>query len=337
MKILKWLGLFLLLAVIGGLWYAQPLLRVGAGYAAKMACSCHYIHGRELADIQATDLDYSALPYATLALDEDAKTVTASFLGMARKIAHFIPGRGCVLRAEENAPLPDPYPNATGRNISEFPTYDTLPAGINMAQVEASVNAAFTPMPQGGTRAVVVLHDGHVVYEQYAEGFDQDTRLLGWSMSKSVTNALIGLAVKAGKLRLEQTQLFEHWTDERSTIALADLLHMNSGLAWNEAYGGTSDATVMLYEQADMAAYAAKQPLEFAPNTVYEYSSGTTNLLTDLLSDNYDERAYYALWRDSLFNELGVYDPYFECDQAGNLVGSSYAWLRARDWAKLGQ
>lgn len=340
MSYLKWFLIVTVILLLGGYWYAQPLLNVGAGYAAKMACSCHYLQGRSLENIKAEDLNYSALPLVKLTHDQENKRIKASFFSLIEQQAQFIEGRGCVLIADENQALPEKLPpSPLAAIVTPLPTYDTLPEGLDQKALEQAVQDAFLPLPGGGTRGVVVLYDGHLVHEQYAPGFTAASPLLGWSMTKSITNALVGIMVKNGLLRLQQDHLFPEWEeDERAKITLENLLHMNSGLQWNEAYGGVSDATKMLYTQPDMAAYTRAQPLAFAPNTTWVYSSGTTNLISDLIRRTLgDDQAYRSLVRDSLFLPIGMHSAQIEPDQSGTYVGSSYGWATARDWARFGQ
>lgn len=329
------------LLLVGGGWYAQPLLQIGSGYAAKMVCSCHFIQGRTVEDIRQKDLSFSVLGKMTLELDESKQQVRSSFLGLAHRTAQFIPGRGCVLMAEEGRGWPEAL--AEHHTAQPFDSlllpFDSLPANVDMPALEKAVAQAFEPISGGGTRGIVILYQGRLLYEAYAPGFEANTPLLGWSMTKSITNALIGLRVKSGQLSLDDQALFPEWQqDERRNIRLKDLLHMNSGLQWNEAYGSTSDATSMLYLQADMAAYAKNKPSEFAPDTKWIYSSGTSNLLSAIVRNTFpDENSYLRFIRDSLFLPLGMHTALIESDQSGKMVGSSYGWATARDWARFGQ
>lgn len=340
MRYLKYGSGLLLVALLGVFWYFHPLLEVGTGYAAKMACSCHYLQGRSLEDIHANDLNFSAFPLMDLSMLEEEKGVEATIFGLVTQHALYVEGRGCVLVVDEQADVPGALEEPQLQlAAAPLPTYDSLPAGLDLGLLELAVDNAFTPLPGGGTRAVVVLHDGHLVHEAYAEGFSADTPLLGWSMTKSITNALVGILVKNGQLSLDQKALFEEWAaDERAEITLADLLHMNSGLEWDEAYGGVSDATEMLYRQTDMSAYTRSKPLAYPPDTYWAYSSGTTNLLSRLVRDAInDDNAYATFARDSLFLPTGMHSARIEVDQSGSYVGSSYGWATARDWARFGQ
>jgi CubicO group peptidase (beta-lactamase class C family) len=340
MKAMKIMLFIILLVLVGALWYFQPTLKLGAGYAAKMACSCHYLQGRSIDDIKSNDLNFSLLPLVNLTHDIADKSVTATFLGWISQKATFVEGRGCIVVVDEKMELPKAVDKPLISIASKpLAVYDTLPVGINLPVLETAVDNAFVPLPEGGTRAVLVLHDGHIVAEKYADGFNQDTRLHAWSMTKSITNALVGLLVKKGQLSPEQDHLFPAWEqDDRSKITLADLLHMNSGLEWNEEYGSISDATQMLYGQPDMAAYTWNKQLIAPPNTNWVYSSGTTNLLSYLIREKAgSDEAYHQLVYEELFLPLGMHSALIEPDQSGTLVGSSYGWATARDWAKFGQ
>ncbi|RME94002.1 MAG: class C beta-lactamase-related serine hydrolase [Bacteroidetes bacterium] len=337
MKILKWVGGLSLLGVLVGIWYAFPQLKIGAGYAAKMACSCYYLQGRSLQDIQARDLNFSVLPQVRLSLNETQQSVTASFFGLISQTAYFL-GDGCTLQAEPSRDLPDPYPVPI-RSPLALATYDTFPAALDTSLLSAAADLAFKPLPGGGTRALVMLHDGRLVYERYAPGFGPDTPLLGWSMTKSIVNALLGLASKYDFLQLKDRALFPEWqADARAEITVEDLLQMNSGLEWNEAYGSVSDATHMLYRQAAMGQYAVEKKLEVAPGQYWEYSSGTSNILSQLLRQKSGNKtAYRAMLYDSLFASIGMHSARIERDQSDHYVGSSYGWATARDWARFGQ
>lgn len=337
MKILKILAISVLVVVAIVFWKVQPLLKVGAGYAAKMACSCHYLQGRELDDIKAGDLNFSAMPYFSVHLNEAQKQADASFFGLISAKAQYVQGHGCINIVDEKQTLAKPI--ALPQPSAALTPFDTLPAGVNLAKIQAAVDTAMHNANGGQTRATLVLYKGKLLYESYADGFDQNTPLLGWSMTKTITNALVGIMVKNGDLSLEQDQLFEEWkADDRAKLQLTNLLRMNSGLDWNEEYGGVSDATRMLYMHADMGAFASAVPLAKTPDTYWYYSSGTSNILSRLLRQTLaNDDAYYALLQDSLFAKLGMNSAVVELDQSGNYVGSSYAWATAQDWARFGQ
>jgi CubicO group peptidase (beta-lactamase class C family) len=175
------------------------------------------------------------------------------------------------------------------------------------------------------------------VAERYASGFSAGTPLLGWSMTKTVMAGLIGMLVKDGKLSLDQAGFWPaHAGDGRDRIRVADLLAMSSGLKFNEAYGSVSDVTSMLYLQPDMAGFARAQPLAHGIGELWSYSSGTALILSRIMQDaaGGDGEAFA---KERLFKPLGMSSATLELDEHGTLVGSSYMYATARDWARYAQ
>lgn len=198
------------------------------------------------------------------------------------------------------------------------------------------------------TLALLAVHNGEVVHEHYGEGVTADSTLISWSMAKSITHALVGMAVLDGRMSLEDTNLFPEWAnDERSTITLRHLLAMSSGLAWVEDYvdGEVSDVIEMLFGSGeyagDHATFAINKPLEATPGSLYKYSSGTTNIVTKLLARALGEKPGESTvvsnyMQSRLFDVLGMSSAVAKFDAAGNFVGSSYVYATARDFAKFG-
>jgi len=187
-------------------------------------------------------------------------------------------------------------------------------------------------------RAVVVVKAGRIAGEAYEPGFSKDTPLLGWSMAKTVTATIIGTLIRDGKLSLDDRDLFPQWrNDQRGDIRLADLLAMESGLAFNENYGTVADVTRMLFLEPDMANFAADQPLEADPGSRFTYSSGAGVMLSKIWMDRVGDRAAALAYpQQALFEPLGMTSAVMETDAAGTFVGSSYMYATARDWARLG-
>jgi CubicO group peptidase (beta-lactamase class C family) len=187
----------------------------------------------------------------------------------------------------------------------------------------------------------VVLYKNQLLAERYADGFTKDTPLLGWSMSKSVANALVGVLVREGKLRLDQAVALPEWRapgDPRAKITWDHLLRMTSGLEFEEDYSDPlADVTLMLLGVPNAAAFAAAKRLESEPGTRWGYSSGTTNILAYAVRQIVGEAGYAQFPRRSLFDRLGMGRAVMETDAAGNFVASSFMYATARDWARFGQ
>ncbi|MBO9524216.1 MAG: serine hydrolase [Nocardioidaceae bacterium] len=322
-KILLAVVVVVLAVLVGGYWYERPLLLTGTGYAAHNACALDAIAHR---DDPADDLPPNPLVpvLRTKTGDHDA---SASVLGLfSKQKAWATPGFGCTL-ADERPSLGEATPVTAAGN-----PYDAAPAPTPAVAVSAALDKAFA---RGlGTRGVVVLHDGRLVAERYAKGFDQDTPQLGWSMTKSVTNLLVGRLVAQGKLSLDDDHLRPEWTDGRAAITVRQLLQMTSGLSWDETYALGTPITRMLYLEPDMGTYVASRKLVHEPGTYLQYSSGNTDLLCAVLAKKFGGA---DLPRRELFAPLGLASAVLEPDAVGTPVCSSYLWATPRDWAAIGQ
>jgi CubicO group peptidase (beta-lactamase class C family) len=279
--------------------------------------------------------------------------VRAGFLGViGNGLARYRPGRGCtVLPDGEIDEFASSELDATSRLRPAVPPGSAVPPAAfssapwpDGAAVETTktIDALIKdPVLAGpGARAIVVVDHGRIVGEYYAPGFAPNTPLLGWSMTKTVMAGVIGLAIKDGKLSLAQAG-FWPGHDGREKIRLKDLLAMSSGLQWNEAYGAVSDVTSMLYLQPDMAGFARSQPLAHPPGEEWLYSSGTAVILSRIAqeaqaSGQAKPQDLATFIKSRLFNPLGITTATIEPDEHGTLVGSSYMYATARDWARYG-
>ncbi|MEM9732867.1 MAG: serine hydrolase [Pseudomonadota bacterium] len=187
------------------------------------------------------------------------------------------------------------------------------------------------------------MKDGKVVGERYADGFGAETPLLGWSMAKTVTGALVGVMEKDGLTTRETTGLFPQWKgDARAKVSVGDMLGMVSSLKWNEGYGTVSDVTRMLYLENDMAAFATKAGLEPAKGEkigeVFNYSSGTSVALSAYLQSLFPTpKDGISYLQSRLLDPIGMTSAIVETDATGTMVGGSYIYATARDWARFGQ
>ncbi|HZJ27735.1 MAG TPA: serine hydrolase [Acidimicrobiia bacterium] len=216
-----------------------------------------------------------------------------------------------------------------------------------MTTVDEVAERAFSQPPELGlTLAMVVAHRGEIVAERYGPGTDATTTLISWSMAKSITHALIGLLVRDGRLDMAAPAPVPRWGhdgDARGAITLDQLLQMRSGLAFVEDYveGHPSDVIDMLFGSGrdDVAAYAEACELEHVPGTVFNYSSGTTNIVSAIAGRTIGggaEGVSEYLDRE-LLAPLGMTSATVGCDAAGTFVGSSYVYATARDFVRFGE
>jgi CubicO group peptidase (beta-lactamase class C family) len=352
-KILRRIGIalvLLLLVCAFALWVKPPdLLRVGANYSAKIVCSNVFLAGRDpdevlRADVQAPGV--GLLRLMRVSVDRERRVVRAGLLGfIGDGLAVERTGQGCAAVPDGNLAFAKRVSTGAGSRPGELAPSPVGPAGAadwpegNAVATDPALDRllADDTLAGPGIRAIVVVNHGRIVAERYGAGFSAATPLLGWSMSKSVVAGLVGVLVKEGRLALDQPA---GWPaaggDGRERIRIADLLAMSSGLRFNEAYGTVSDVTRMLYLEPDMAGFARGQPLAHPAGEFWSYSSGTANILSRIVQDAAGRQG--ALYpAEKLFKPLGMTSATMETDEYGTLVGSSYMYATARDWARYGQ
>ncbi|MBW4617022.1 MAG: beta-lactamase family protein [Desmonostoc vinosum HA7617-LM4] len=340
-----------IVVLIFGFYLFRQYAIVAIAYKAKILCSGVFVSQRDAISVQNQDLlvdDLALLKYISAEINYQEQSVTTSVFGLIKRKAIFRPGLGCTLvnnfPQEKLLEQQTAYPQPDKLDLlPKLVETEDLNPGIDIAKLNTTVDIAFSePNPNrlGRTRAVVVIYDGHIVAERYAEGFSSDTPLIGWSMTKSVINALIGILVYQGKLSLSDNKLLPEWSqpgDLRQDITLDQLLRMSSGLKFTESYTNLlEDCTIMLFNSNDAASYAANKLLEAKPDTKWYYSSGTTNILSRIIRNTVGEADYFAFPRRALFNRIGMHSAILEPDASGTFVGSSFMYATARDWAKFG-
>lgn len=350
----------LLVAIVGLLFAFQDVAAVFTGGAARLLCSGIFAGNRDPELVQEQDIeDRRSAPgrYISLAwtdVDLEAETTTASLFGWKSRTAVHRDGLGCTVAdgasvdeligqtpgLECDVPEPDPsQPWPVGSGDAQ------LPADVDAAQLDAAIASAFAdPDPERpyGTRSVVVVHQGQLIAERYAEGFDKDSAHLSNSVAKSVTASLIGILVKQGMLDLEQRAPIDEWADpedSRSAITLDNLLRMSSGLAFEESYTKIKSDITMQYVGGDQAGFAASKQLEADPGTRWHYSTGTSNILGRIVrktAGGDDIAAGLEFPCEQLFRPLGMHTAVMEADATGNFVGGSGVYASTRDYARLG-
>lgn len=226
-----------------------------------------------------------------------------------------------------------------------WPTH-AWPRGAASPALEAAALPLWdAPEEVGSTLALLVVQGGRVVYERYAAGLDASSTLPSWSMAKSVTHALCGLLLADGQLDLDVPLRPREWLgkgDVRAGITLRHLLAMRSGLEFVEDYvdSGISDVMEMLWGSGkdDVAGYAAMKPALHAPDTHFNYSSGSTNIVARHLGEIVGGGAagMAQFMRARLFDAIGITSANPKFDGHGTFKGSSFCFCTAQDFARFG-
>jgi CubicO group peptidase (beta-lactamase class C family) len=347
-KLLKIIGLLLLVLLVYLRIAIYPQLDLISGFSAKSVASGHFIDGRTVETIEQGDNDIEKINWATNTINQTSQYVTSNVHGLKERKAIYREGLGATLINDDfdvtkpyETPQRNPIKNGREYPYGEVEPKDTSFSNVDYVHLKKAIAKAFDGKGEKKkrTRAVVVLYKGKLIAEKYTEGFTKTSKILGWSMTKSLTATYFGILQKQGKINIMNPAPVSEWQkDSRSKITLNDLLHMNSGLAWEEDYTKISDVTKMLFQAEDMSKCQAEKPALFKPNNHWYYSSGTTNLLSGILRKQFKtHQEYLNFWYSSLLDKIGMDSALVETDMAGNFVGSSYGWATPRDWAKFGQ
>ena len=325
--------------------------RVATGLVSHTLCSETFVAGLDPDEAFAENFQTMpavrwVLPLLRYQVDRAHREVVATLAGRfrSRAVHHRRVGCRLVFAGADDAGMPETTPSdaAPSAGVADIagpavvpPANEALAAALDRAFAEPEAG------PHRGTKAIVVLHDGRVVAERYAPGYGIDTPLLGWSMTKSVVNALIGILVRQGRLAVAAPAPVAAWrdaSDPRHAITIEQLMRMTSGLALDETNTGFDPSSRAVFTQADMARFAESATLRAPPGTRHHYSSGSTLILSGIVRDAVGGRAEDVLRfaERELFGPLGMRHVTLEFDAAGTPVGSSYMYASARDWARLG-
>jgi hypothetical protein len=349
------------LATLIGLTYfgftTYPKLDLISGFSSKSLASGHFIDNRSQEMVEKGDNDINLIDLADNKIDEEGKFASASVYGLKERKAIYREGLGVTLinddfdvskpylvpkRTKLNNNLPFPYgdkePKDTVFDNIDYDKLNTAVANAFDKKGDSSLKSEQAKQIKKRTRSILVIYKDKIIAEKYDTGFNKDSKILGWSMTKSITSAMFGVLEKQGKFNIYKPAPIPEWAnDERKIITTNDLLHMNSGLEWEEKYDRICDATEMLFQAEDMTRVQLEKPAIFKPNTHWNYSSGTSNLLSGILRKQFKtHQEYLDFWYTNLIDKIGMNSMLIETDMAGNYVGSSYGWATTRDWAKFG-
>ncbi len=226
---------------------------------------------------------------------------------------------------------------------------------LDRSAVGAVADTLFAPgAAHGLSLALVVMQGGEVMFERYGMQPDTvfgpggpvtaDTTLISWSMAKSITHAAVGILVGDGRLQLDAPAPVPEWMGtDKAGITLQHLLDMRPGLLFVEDYvdDSVSNCIEMLYGAGgdDMAGYAASLPLVHQPGAVWNYSSGTTNIIARIVGNEVGggREGMEAFLAERLFGPSGMTSAIAKFDTAGTFVGSSYVYATARDFARFAE
>ncbi|MFT3750918.1 MAG: serine hydrolase [Agriterribacter sp.] len=342
-RVLLVTAVFIIVFIARYFYISLPLI---SAFGAKTLCSSIYLQHRNSETVIKEDLSGFPFSLATYNVNNTDSSVSVNVFGFAEKKAIFRKRLGATLindfsEAEirkQQFNIPSPPPDSINRRYENNLSDNSLPY-INKQQLDKILQQEIygNADKPTTTRAIVIVHNGKLVAEKYAPGFSYSTVMPTWSANKSITGCLIGILVKQGKLNIDAPAPVPQWAGTtKASITIKQLLQQTSGLDYHENYLYPSEATIMLFKKGNMANYAEGLPLKYPPGTVFNYSSGNSNILSDIIKRTVGENDYTSFPYRELLYKIGMLSATLEPDASGMYVGSSYCYATAHDFAKFG-
>lgn len=263
----------------------------------------------------------------------------------------YVSGNGFIITAIERTYL---VGNTTA-NIDDHQQFDVQKIGTNQPQeLEKHLNYNKSPLPiafeqdlnKYQAAAFVVIKDGQVLSENYYNDYHSRSKTNSFSMAKTVTTLLVGIAIDEGHIKsFDQaiTDFLPEFSDDPlgKKATLAHLSLMNSGYEWDENYYTPFSPTVELYHGSDVEDFLLDRPFSAEPGSFWEYSSASTQLLGIALlralkkagaADNLSEYLSEKIWQPLQMND----DALWHTDASGMELTYCCINTNARNFAKLG-
>ena len=347
-----------LVAILVGYLYfsltSDSLTQTGNTYTAHLSCSILFGTSRELESAKEAEFVFPPVVYGRIfQVDYESRCVTTS-LSLRKELSTTYcwtsERLGCS-RVGTHAPetpvgshesnLNQPWPS--GEDVETMQATQAKQTA-NLTCLTDVVRSHFEGDARLHSRAFVVLKDNHVIFEKYKPGWNYETRLHGWSMTKSILNTLIGIRIQQQHLTLETrlSDLFVHPHQSElhptnSNITIAELLTMTEGMDTDEIYLPGSETVQMLFEKPSLMEFGKKVGRRQRGAGCFQYSSLATNYLSAALARSFATKADYLQFpTQALFEVLGMQSALMETDSKGIFIASSFSWMTARDWGRLG-
>ena len=332
------------LAIFLNRTFVNEIVETLNGYGAKVACTLYFIQSRPLNDIDWKELAWPPISWfvTTTALNDscvEGRIKFAPFLGSRVACLHEQGSLGCVLlgkthKAEDYVKSNMLYRKVNGRGdeFSDFAVRALL-SGNEILAVDSHFTDAWI-----NSRAFLVIdastYPAKILIECYGDGFNASIPQAGWSMTKSIVSLLVGALLRSEPNVFPDGLQTNIPLEGTSSATLEQMLRMSDGMDWDEIYGPGMDPGHMLFH-SNNTGYVKKQ--RTTPGTCFQYSSKTTNVITQYIRTKLgSDAANLNFPFNLLFRPINANSARMETDASKNFVGSSFSLMTPLDWTRLG-
>jgi CubicO group peptidase (beta-lactamase class C family) len=218
--------------------------------------------------------------------------------------------------------------------IAEYPQQQWLvkspfELGLEEEKIKRLFDLSFA---DSATQAVVLIKDGFLVGERYAEGFEESSYGTSWSMAKSFYASLIGISIDRGEIASlddKVAKYLDYFSDQRAEISIRDLLDMTSGLEMPD------HEHEKMFFSSDHLGYARAVGFEHPAQEKFEYNNVNSMLLAEILENATGQKADVLL-RQRVFDKIGLTDVTLWRDSAGNPLTYCCVDTTARQYSRFG-
>ena len=201
--------------------------------------------------------------------------------------------------------------------------------GVDASKVEKLFDLSFQ---DDATQSVVLIKDGYIIAEKYADGYDKDSIGTSWSMAKSFYASLIGISIEMGEIGSlddKVSDYLDYFTEDRKDITIREVLDMTSGLE------NPDHEHEIMFFQDDHLDYAKDIKRDKETNTVFEYNNVNSLLLGDILLVATGKKADDLL-KERVLDPIGTKNYVLWRDAADNVLSYCCIDMSARDYSRFG-
>lgn len=273
-----------------------------------------------------------------LTLDKETRALLATLPTNADVLFWTQPQRDAGFRALDRLPI-----LAKSRVIAAGGTPSPLPPGPPL-KLALDVDAY---MAAQRSAAIVVLHRGQLRLERYGLGFDAAGRWTSFSVAKSLTSTLVGVALRDGAIRSMDDKVSTYIPQMKGSayddVSIRQLLTMTSGVRWNEDYADPkSDVALFNKHKPEegvdaLVSYLRQLPREVPAGTRWHYSTGETNLVGVLVAQATGKPLAQYL-SEKIWVPAGMEQPAtWILSRTGREISGCCIQAATRDFARFGQ